>query len=74
MVVRATDGTNSADVSVVVNVQPVNEDTPSYSTNPSLPFSETIATGTLLTTYAATDTDDSTQAHGLLAYSMTGGQ
>ncbi|GFO15617.1 protocadherin fat 4, partial [Plakobranchus ocellatus] len=68
VLVDVSDGPNSQVVTVSIDVDPVNEDSPVFTTNPTVPVAEN-AVSNPLTTYAAVDSDYS--PHGIASYAIT---
>ncbi len=70
--VKDTGNTHTATVSVAVAVNPINEATPSFSSNPTLTPPENSPVPTDLVTYAADDSDAS--PHDVVLYEMVSGK
>ncbi|KAK3109056.1 hypothetical protein FSP39_021996 [Pinctada imbricata] len=68
LLINVDDSTYTATVTVNMNIVAVNEDTPAFSTNPTVTIAEDSSVGTVLTTYAATDTDSS--PHDITSYNI----
>ena len=66
-----TDGTNDAFVNVQVTIDPSNEFTPAFASNPTVTMSESESPGFFLTTYVATDNDHA--PHAITSYAITAG-
>ncbi|KAK3800494.1 hypothetical protein RRG08_043813, partial [Elysia crispata] len=65
VIVDVSDGTNSQAVTVSVDVEPVNEDSPSFASNPTVPVAENVVSNPIYT-YTAVDTDAS--PHDVVSY------
>lgn len=69
--VSVTDGTNVQTLTVNVNISPVNEATPTFTSSPTVTVSESEAAGYVVTTYTATDSD--LAPHAITQYAITAG-
>jgi len=72
LVVGVTDGTTSLQVTVLIEVTPVNEATPDFTgVTSTVSVAENLAVSSSVLSYAASDTDAS--PHGIKKYSIQSG-
>ena len=72
LAIQAADGTLSSTATIQVNLNAINEASPSFASNPTVTFAEDTATGTAITTYTATDSDIS--PHHITSYEIMAGK
>ncbi|KAJ8302335.1 hypothetical protein KUTeg_021322 [Tegillarca granosa] len=68
LLIRVSDGTYHTTATVVVSVMPVNDNSPTFSSNPTHTTAENTAINTVLITYTASDNDAA--PHGIASYAI----
>jgi len=71
LLVSVTDSSTTTTATVVVEIDAVNEITPTFASNPSYSRAEDTAVGTSITQYTATDADAS--PHNIVKYAISSG-